>query len=173
VVLNDAFDREVATFTRGKLVTPPLLPSESRFKPGICCDATKDGGTKPIDQATCDCNGDPYSPPPSPHPTPTPKGPTPPPSPQKPTPPPVPIPPTPSGGGKKVPAANFLGCYQDHRQPNASVNASRFPFFTPKPGGAYCDLNATVVASEACLNEDPSAPGPLPRKDVPQMTNEV
>ena len=63
VALNAAFDKEQATFTWGKLVSPPLGPGEDANKFGICCDATKDGGTKPVANATCDCNGAPYKPP--------------------------------------------------------------------------------------------------------------
>jgi arylsulfatase A len=94
VACNKAFDHEVATFQYGHLSTPALLPTEEKGKAGICCDATKDGGTLPISKATCDCSGS--------------IGP--------PSPAPGPMPPTPSSGGKKVPKENLLGCYNDHKE---------------------------------------------------------
>jgi hypothetical protein len=60
VALNAAFDSEQASFTWGKLVAPADGPGEDSHKRGICCDATKDGGTKPIANATRDCSGAPY-----------------------------------------------------------------------------------------------------------------
>jgi hypothetical protein len=59
VALNAAFDSDQASFTWGKLVTPSDGPGEDSHKRGICYDATKDGGTEPIANATCDCNGAP------------------------------------------------------------------------------------------------------------------
>jgi len=45
--LQKAFDKEVATFTWGKLIPYPDQPGEGPDKYGVCCDRTK----------ACDCNG--------------------------------------------------------------------------------------------------------------------
>lgn len=61
--INAAYDHEQATFTWGRLESPPLLPGEAQGILGICCDAAKDGGGVPsVKDATCDCNGKPYKP---------------------------------------------------------------------------------------------------------------
>jgi hypothetical protein len=140
--INAAYKHEKATFVHGKLVAPPLMPDEIKSLPGVCCDATKDGGSKAPQDATCDCDGAPYGPTPSPSP---------------PSPAPRPMPPTPASPSP-VPKANFLGCYHDHNA--APVMAV--------PGGVVrasaskdlkCDLNATVQATSHCSNEDPNSPG--------------
>ena len=56
-----AWKIEFATFTRGKLMAPPLLPGEAceGCTVAICCDSDPfkaSTGAKP----TCDCNGKPY-----------------------------------------------------------------------------------------------------------------
>jgi len=52
-----AYQKELATFTRGKLIEPDLLPGE---KAGVrvCCD--KDPFQPPPTDFTCDCNGAPH-----------------------------------------------------------------------------------------------------------------
>jgi hypothetical protein len=53
--INDAYNKEVATFTHGSLVAPPNLPSEKQpdgsYAYAICCDRSKQ----------CDCDGKPAS----------------------------------------------------------------------------------------------------------------
>eukprot|EP01051_Picozoa_sp_SAG22_P001157 SAG22_NODE_43_length_25304_cov_5.394644_9_plen_177_part_00 len=56
---------EMATFTHGKLVSPPLLPGEACEGQGctvaICCDQNPFAAPAAGKKVTCDCNGAPYS----------------------------------------------------------------------------------------------------------------
>lgn len=56
-----AWKKEVATFTRSKLISPPLLPGEAceGCTVAICCDGNPFAA--PEKPPTCDCNGKPYS----------------------------------------------------------------------------------------------------------------
>jgi arylsulfatase A len=54
-----AYQTEIATFTRGTLVEPDLLPGEVGATVRICCD--KDPFKAPPANFSCDCDGSPYS----------------------------------------------------------------------------------------------------------------
>ena len=58
--LLQAWKVEVATFTRSRLISPPLLPGEAceGCTVAICCDGNP--FVAPEKPPTCDCNGKPY-----------------------------------------------------------------------------------------------------------------